>query len=166
MAVRLFSGPQLGWLAVSAALLTLTAYEFTIGISGSQVIVFGPIVMAVVMNACTVVAALGFGRTRQLRSSWFLVATVLMALGAATIAWPEWGRDLGFILILALMLLGFPTSLAMFFLNGLVRDLSWYWNDIVGSTSLLGLAYLQAFVLLPLVFRWRAQSQPSSGPEG
>ena len=114
-------------------------------------------VAAAVLNASTWLAAILFGRTRQLRSGWFMVVALLVAMGAAATIWPEWGRDVDIVMAAAGIALGFPASCILFVVFrhplpwGLQRA-----SSVIGPLSVLGISYVQAFVLLPLLFRWRA----------
>ena len=120
------------------------------------------LVAAAVLNASTWLAAILFGRTRQLRSGWFMVVALLVATGVAATIWPEWGRDVDIVIGVALFALGFPASCIFFAIFrhplpwGLQRA-----SSVIGPLSVLGVSYVQAFVLLPLLFRWRtAKARP------
>jgi hypothetical protein len=150
-------GPLLGWICLIAPLLVMSGY----GLVTDQLLV-GPLlgvgISAIVLNLCTWLTAIIFGRTRQLRSSWLCLAAVLVALAAAASAWPDWGHELEVIIWMGLLGLGVPTSLIMFIIDvpRMPRGL-----EVLLALALVGLAYLQAFVLLPLLFRWRNFNRPA-----
>ena len=93
----------------------------------------------------------------QLRSGWFMVVAILVAMGAAATIWPGWGRDVDTVMAAAVVALGFPASCILFvvFRHPLPWGLQRV-SGVIGPLGVLGISYLQAFVLLPLVFRWRA----------
>jgi 4-amino-4-deoxy-L-arabinose transferase-like glycosyltransferase len=156
---RIGSGGLLGWVLLGGVFLVMGLYGLAAGDATWYMLVPGPDVAAVALNACTWVAALAFGRTRQLRSSWLALAAIIAALQAAAILWPKtWGQDLGTIAFWAVIGLGFPTNLVMVLLLALVEKIPGYPGNVVDLVALVGSAYLQAFVLLPRLFRWRARA--------
>jgi hypothetical protein len=154
---RIAAGPLLFPACLTAASLAFVVYSISTGDSMWDTTVPLVFVAAVVINACTWLAAILFGRTRQLRSGWYMAVAILVAMGAAATIWPKWGRDVDIVMAAAVVALGFPASCILFVIFrhplpwGLQRV-----SGVIGPLSLLGISYLQAFVLLPLLFRWRA----------
>jgi hypothetical protein len=115
------------------------------------------------MNVCTWLAAVLLGRTHQLRSSWFLL---LASLKAGTVAerYP-WGHDLGFVGALGLPILGLPSSLIAFLvlrpLTSLTRSII---RELTADALIVMIPYIQAFILLPRIFR--DASLPQAGSAG
>jgi hypothetical protein len=104
------------------------------------------------MNALTWLTAVLLSQTSQLRASWFLLVAVLVA--GTFVEEFSWGRDLGFVGIFGLIVLGFPGSLILFLLPWRVLPTAWGVAVEIGVTSLIvGILYMQAFVLLPRLFR-------------
>ena len=159
---RIVSGPLLGWICLGTVLFAMAAYGLAVGEGMWYVLVPGPLAAAAGLNACTWLAAIAIGRTRQLRSSWISCVALLWALATATEIWRSWGQDLDLIVFLSQMALGFPTSLIMWFLGGLMPRLPGWSEDLIGSLVIVGLGYLQAFVLLPLLFESRAKNTESA----
>jgi hypothetical protein len=154
---RVAAGPLLFPACFAAAALAFVVYSISTGDSMWDSTVPLVFVAAVVLNVCTWLAAILFGRTRQLRSSWFMVVALLVAMGAAASIWPEWGRDVDIVMAAAVVALGFPGVCIPLFLFR--HALPWglqRFSVVIGSLSFLGISYLQAFVMLPRLFRWRA----------
>jgi len=151
------AGPLLFPACLGVASLAFVIYSVSTGDSlwGSTV----PLVLvaAAALNVSTWLAAILFGRTRQLRSGWFMVVALLVATGAAATIWPAWGRDVDIVIAAASIALGFPASCILFVVFrhplpwGLQRA-----SSVLVPLIVLGISYVQAFVLLPLFFRWRA----------
>jgi hypothetical protein len=163
---RVAAGPLLFPACLAGAALAFVIYSVFTGDSlwGSTVPL--ALVAAAALNVSTWLAAILFGRTRQLRSGWFMVVALLVAMGAAVSIWPEWGRDVDIVLAAALIALGFPASCILFVVFrhplpwGLQRA-----SSVIGPLIVLGISYVQAFVLLPLLFRWRADAPPAEGSD-
>jgi hypothetical protein len=67
----------------------------------------------------------------------------------------------------ALIALGFPTSLALFAIDSMVHSvLPSNLSDVLYPIGFLGLAYLQAFIILPRVFQRRAASGKKQAGDG
>src|SRR5579863_1572854 len=159
-----FSGPLPGWLCLGVVLLVMAAFGLAKGDLMWYLLVPSPLLAAVVWNLCTWLAAIVVKRTRQLRSGWFFFVAIVLALGGAAMIWPGWGADLGLIVLLTLLVLGFPATMVMFVIGRLLPHLPWRLDDVLGSLSLIALAYLQAFVLLPGLFRPR-EAEPAAGDD-
>jgi hypothetical protein len=146
-----------GWIFLALALLIVATFLLVYWVHVSFALVIGPPAGAAMMWLCTWVAAVACGQTRQLRSSWIAVVSAISVEFAAILIWPSWGTDLGMTTFLALMALGAPTSLVVFALDKLVgRWIPSGSADIFFAIMFVSLAYLQAFVLLPRLFRKRA----------
>jgi hypothetical protein len=112
------------------------------------------------LNASAWLAAILFGQTRQLRASWFVLVAVLGSLVAAGAVWPKLGNDLFLVVATSFYILGFPTS--MIFKIAMSEDMI---PIVVIYVGVLASAYLQPFVLLPLLFRWRLERKDEPWPE-
>jgi hypothetical protein len=75
------------------------------------------------------------------------------------VVWPSEANDFAIVIVTTFIFLGFPLSLIFKFAAG--HGL-WLAAALVG---MLASAYLQAFVLLPLLFRWRADAPPPERSE-
>jgi phosphatidylserine synthase len=162
---RVAAGSLLFPACLAAASVVFVVYSISTGDSTWDTTVPLVFVAAVVLNACTWLEAILFGRTRQLRSGWFMVVAILVAMGAAATIWPKWGRDVDIVMAAAVIALGFPASWILFvvFRHPLPWGLQRV-SGVIGPLSVLGISYLQAFVLLPLVFRRRAaKARPPEG---
>ena len=73
---------------------------------------------AAALNASTWMAAILFGRTRQLRGSWFVLIAILGSFIAGGAVWPRWASDFALITLTALIALGFPSSMIFDFAAG------------------------------------------------
>ena len=152
---RIATSPLLGWISLATVAVALTIYGL-LRYNEPAFAVAGLPMEAVVLNLCALVAAGIAGRTRQLRSCWLSFAGLLLALGYTCDLWGKpWGSDLSTLVFFGLLALGFPTSLLMFPLASAMPKLPWRLDDVIGPLAIVGLDYLQAFVLLPLLFRWR-----------
>jgi len=154
---RVAAGPLLFPACLGVAALAFVIYSVSTGNSlwGSTV----PLVLvaAAALNVSTWLAAILFGTTRQLRSGWFMVVALLVATGAAATVWPAWGRDVDIVMAVASIALGFPASCILFVVFR--HPLPWGLERaslVIGPLVILGTSYVQAFVLLPLLFGWRA----------
>lgn len=148
------SAPLLGWMCVGTALLIFVVYGL---VSGDVLlgVVVGLGLGAIALNCCTWAAAILVGRTHHLRPSWLTLVAVLGGLHAGCEVWRAPCGDLGKLVIWALIAMGLPASLLLFVLPE-APPLPRHVNDAWHTLLLMGLAYIQAFVLLPLLFRWRA----------
>src|ERR1700724_1720216 len=106
---RLASGPMLGVVSVGAVFVFFAAYGLARGDLTWYLLFPAPVVGAGSMNAASWLAAIVSGRTRQLRPTWLLLVALLLLLGLA----PTFssGRDLEIPAAVALIALGFPTSI-------------------------------------------------------
>lgn len=158
---RIATGPLAGWICLAGTFLVVGVYGLLRDDAGWYLTYPGPWVAAVVLNACTWLAAMLCGQTRQLRASWLGYIGLLAVFFAAGTIWPSWGRDLDMVMVFSLIDLGFPITILRRLATlgklhqswGLKRAL-----DVMAPWDLLVLPYLQAFVLLPLLFRWRARA--------
>jgi hypothetical protein len=155
---RIATSPPLGWIALAAVTLALTIYGW-LTYNQPALAVIGLPIEAAVLNLCTLAAAGTAGRTRQLRSCWLSFAGIILTLSYT----PElWGRpigsDLADLVFFSLLAIGFPASLGSFLLAKVMPHLPWRIDNVIFPLAMVGLAYLQSFVLLPLLFRWRAES--------
>jgi hypothetical protein len=155
------SGPLLGWVYLAAMLFGVAVWGIATGDLGWYLSIPAPWLAAAGLNACIWLAAIMIGRTQQLRSSWFAVVAMLLALAAAMELWPTWGRDMAKVIGYSMIALGFPTDAILLVA---FRD-PHPWLDradiVILPLSFFGLAYLQAFILLPRLFKWRAR--PTAG---
>ena len=161
---RVAAGPLLVPVCFGVAALAYVAHSVATGDSAWDATVPLVFVAAVVLNGCVWLAAILFGRTRQLRSSWFVMVAILVAMGAAATIWPGWGRDVDIVMAATVIALGFPASCLVLILFR--HSLPWglqHLSAVIGALSVLGISYLQAFVLLPLLFRWRAVKATAPG---
>jgi hypothetical protein len=125
---------------------------------------YAVVVAAAALNASTWLAAIFFGRTRHLRARWFSLLASLLVLWAAFEVWPDLTTDFAIVIGTTLIVLGFPSS--MLFLitarQGPLPHLPWSLERAIPAAIMLGIlvsAYLQPFVLLPLLFRWRLKPE-------
>jgi hypothetical protein len=116
-----------------------------------------PIVAAALLNACTWLAVVLRGTTARFRPSWLLLAGIFAA--GFLVARFQWGRDLvnrdlDFVVVLGMRALGFPATMIV---PAVLREsqptAADLWSDLAAGSAWIGLGYLQAFVLLPLLFR-------------
>lgn len=146
------SGPLLGFFCLGLApVVTVALWKLSFGPVGWFILLYAIVLAAAALNASTWMAAMLFGRTRQLRSSWLVLIAILGSLIVAGAVWPSGANDFALITLTALIVLGFPSN--MIFKIAAGHGL-WLAAAVVG---MLASAYLQAFVLLPLLFRWRAE---------
>jgi hypothetical protein len=109
---RVAAGPTLGFLCLALApFVTAAWWKLAFGDVGWFILDYAVVVAAAAFNASTWMAAILFGRTRQLRASWFFLLAVLGSLIAAAAVWPHWVHDFGIIFWTTLAALGFPSSL-------------------------------------------------------
>jgi hypothetical protein len=164
---RVAAGPLLGWVCLALAPAIAVAYWWVaVGHVDGGALFAVPVMAAGALNASTWLAAILFGRTRQLRASWLALAAVLVALAAASAVWPD------FLLVAgtALLVLGFPSSMIILLAasQGPLPHLPWGLERAIPAAETVGImvfAYLQPFVLLPRLFRWRAErASPSQAP--
>ena len=115
------------------------------------------------MNAASWLAAIVSGQTRQLRPSWLLFVAFVLALGLAPTF--SWGHDLERPGAVALIVLGFPTSVIVALVFGkLLTVPTGNLVSFAGGTVIgLIIPYVQTFILLPLLFRKRADTPESQG---
>jgi hypothetical protein len=152
---RIASGPLLGYICLALApFVTAVWWVVSFGDIGWFILDYAIVLAAAALNASAWLAAILFGTTRQLRGSWFVLLGVLGSLIAAAAAWPHWANDFAIVLVTTLIVLGFPSSMIFKIAAG---HGMWLAAALIG---MLASAYLQAFVLLPLLFRWRADAPP------
>jgi hypothetical protein len=148
---RIASGPQLGFICLAIApVANALWWAIEYGHLDWNILDYAVVVAAAALNASTWLAAILFGKTRQLRASWFALLIWLVALCAAAAVWrPDSANDSLIIVMATLIVLGFPSSMLFKIAAG---------KGLLLGVALLGMlasAYLQPFVLLPLLFRWR-----------
>jgi hypothetical protein len=156
---RIATSPLLGWISLATVALALSIFG-VLRYHSLYFAVAGLHMEAAVLNLCTLVAASIAGRTRHLKSCWLSFAGVLLALLYTCDLWGKpFGGDLSTVVFVGLLALGFPTSLVSFLLAKVMPKLQWRLDDVIFPLAIVGLAYVQSFILLPLLFRWRAPYQ-------
>lgn len=156
---RLASRPLLGWMCLAVVFVVFGVAGLVEGNPGGY-LVFGSLVAAAAMNACTWLSAVLTGRTRQLRSSWLSLIAFPLASALAAIASPRRWGDGWIVTGSVLLILGFPTSWCWNVVSAgmaAVMDMGSNYFRVADDASylvLLALDYLQAFILLPRLFRW------------
>jgi hypothetical protein len=164
---QIAAGPLLGWLWLAGAALVVAVIMWSVSAPTNFVLVIGPPVTAAMMCICTWFAAAACGRTRQLRASWIALAAALALQMTAMLVWRSWGTDLSMTMWIGLIALGFPTSVVLFGIDTVVHGvMPGRLADYLYPIGLLGLAYIQAFILLPRVFRWRAANGKEESSKG
>jgi hypothetical protein len=159
------SGRLLGFVCLGMAPLIMAVWwKLAFGRVGWFILLYAIVLAAAALNASTWLAAILFGRTRQLRSSWLALMTVLAALVAAGAVWPDLAHDFSVIAMVTLLVLGFPSSMIIYVVasQGPLPHLPWGLERAIPAAVTVGLlafAYLQPFVLLPRIFRWRAERE-------
>jgi hypothetical protein len=160
---RVAAGHLLGWVCLALAPAIAVAYWWVaVGHVDRGALFAVPVMAAGALNASTWLAAILFGRTRQLRASWLALAAVLVALVAASAVRPDLAHDFSLVAGTALLVLGFPSSMIVLLAasQGPLPHLPWGLERAIPAAETVGLvvfAYLQPFVLLPRLFRWRAE---------
>jgi hypothetical protein len=160
---RFASGPLLGFVCLALALAgTAVWWGLTIGHAGWFILDYSIIVAAAALNAGSWLAAALFGRTRQLRASWFVLLTAAGSLIALSAVSPQWSTDSAIVFWTTMLVLGFPSSMIFMFAasHGALPHWPWGLDRAIPAPAMLGLlasTYLQPFVLLPWLFRWRAK---------
>jgi Protein of unknown function (DUF3892) len=163
---RIASGPLLGWLCLTIA-ATASAVYGLLTHSLIEGMILGLVLDASILNACAWFAAITFGRTRELRSSWLGFVVILGVLGVAMRIWSAWGHDLSTIYILTLLALGFPLSMVLALAAWMLPlNAPWHLDDVVFSLGAAAFSYLQSFVLLPRLFESRQVAAAFSEPRG
>ncbi len=154
---RLTARPLFGWIFLAAALLLVAGFLLLNRLPLSFALVIWPPAGAALMCLCSWSAAIACGQTGQLRSSWIaLVSSIVLQL-LCMLTWRAWGSELSMTMYIGLLALGFPTGLVLLGLDHVFRP--WFPAvevDVVYPFLLLGLGYLQTFILLPRLFRKRA----------
>lgn len=160
---RVASGPLLGFLCLALApLVTAVYWELAFGRVGWFILLYAIGLAAAALNASTWLVAILFGRTCQLRASWLALLAVLGALWAAAAVWPDSAHDSALVIATTLIVLGFPSSMIFKIVasQGPLPHLPWGIDRALPAAAMVGVlaaAYLQPFVLLPWLFRWRAK---------
>lgn len=159
---RIATSPLLGWIPVIAVMLMTMVYGlFKIGFL--TFVFVGLAIAAGVLNLCTLVAASLAGR----RPCWLSIVGGFVMVLIIRVVWPEaLGHGLGGIYWVGFLALGFPTNLVSFLLPWVTLNLPEQLAVAVFALALAGLSYLQAFVLLPLLFRWRGRYSPAVDTAG
>jgi hypothetical protein len=142
----------LGFFSLAAVLIVEAAVGAVTGRPGWQLLFHAPYAAAITLNVCIWAAAIVFGRTTQFRLSWFFLLAYLFALAA--LAYLPGHGDLGLVVFWSLIALGYPTSIL-----ALHPPL-----PLLRAPLLPLLPYLQSFVLLPQLFRWRRARGPLADP--
>ncbi|HEY6321378.1 MAG TPA: hypothetical protein VJA16_07460 [Thermoanaerobaculia bacterium] len=114
------------------------------------------------MNAATWLAAMSSGQTRQLKPAWLLFLAFVVALDLASTF--SWGHDLDIPGGAALIILGLPTSAIPGLVVGMLPRVPTGNLVNVAGGMVIGLVipYVQTFILLPLLFRKRADAPGSN----
>jgi len=160
---RIAAGPLLGWVCLALAPAVGAAWWWVaVGHVDRGALLAVPVIAAGALNASTWLAAILFGRTRHLRASWLVLVAVLVALVGASTVWPDLERGFSLVVMLTLLVLGFPSSMIISLAASLgpLPHLPWGLERAIPAAVTVGLlvvAYLQPFVLLPRLFRWRAE---------
>jgi hypothetical protein len=116
---RAGAGPAMGWACMLSSLLVLFIWVLAYGRSEIAFLMtaMGPLVAAVTFSVCAWFAAIGFGRTRQLRSCWWALALICAALLVdSSVEGGTAGHDVGLLGAALLIVLAFPASLLVLLL--------------------------------------------------
>jgi hypothetical protein len=155
------SGPLAGWICLAGTFLVVGVSGLLRGDVGRYLQYPGLWVAAVALNACTWLAAMLSGQTHQLRASWLAYTALLLVFVVARLIWPSWEGELDMVIIGSLIDLGLPmTIVRRLAILGQIHP-PWAVKrvlDALAPWDILLLPYFQAFVLLPLLFRWRARA--------
>jgi hypothetical protein len=154
---------MLGFLCLALApVVTAAWWQLTFGHVGWFILDYAIVVAAAALNGSAWLAAILFGRTRQLRASWFVLLAMLGLLIVAAAVWPRWANDFALIFLTTLFTWGFPSSMIFKIAASQVPHLPWGLERAIRVAAMIGLlasVYLQPFVVLPWLFRWRVKQQ-------
>jgi hypothetical protein len=156
---KLGAGPWQGILVLGAVFLLFAAIGLAEGEVAWYLVEPAPIVAAVLLNACTWIAALLDGNTSRFRPGWLLLAGIFAS--SLVIARFQSGRDLvhrdlDLVVLEGMRALGFPATMIRSVVpRQSLPTLGDLWSDLAAGSVLVGLGYLQAFVVLPLLSRLR-----------
>jgi hypothetical protein len=151
---RIASGPLLGFICLAMApVVTAVCWGIVFRHVGWNVLLYAVGFAAIALNASAWLAAILFGRTRQLRASWCMLVAALGALLGGAAVWPDSANDFLLVIWTTLFILGFPSSI--------IFKIAASQGLFLGAAmvGLLASAYLQPFVLLPWLFRWRLKPE-------
>jgi hypothetical protein len=140
--------------------VTAAWWQLTFGHVGWFILDYAIVIAAAALNAGAWLAAILFGRTRQLRASWFVLLAMLGSLIVAAAVWPRWANDFAIIVLTTLFAWGFPSSMIFKMAANHVPHLPSGLASAIRVAAIIGLlasTYLQPFVLLPWLFRWRVK---------
>lgn len=160
--------PLLSWVAAGTAFVAVALLGAALSRFEEFLTVFAPLAAAAVTDVLILLAVALVGRTRQFRPLWWtLAAGFCVYFVAASLHW-SWGRDLGLVGFIGLLVLGFPASLSLLAILIVESALRFPLADQLGVAAgvlcLLVLPYCQHFVLLPKLLTERQRGGDLQAP--